>query len=158
MTKDERERLIERYAAGADEVTRSLDGFPAEAMATRPIAGKWSAREIVHHLGDSESISGARLRLLLVEEHPVIHGYDEARFAVVLRYNERDHRPSLDLFRNVRAVTTALLRTLGDADWSRQGWHSDLGLYTTGRWLEIYAAHAHNHAAQIRRLKDALTV
>ena len=46
--------------------------------------------------------------------------------------------------------------TMGEADWSRQGWHSDSGLYTAEGWLRIYAAHAHNHAAQIDRLREAL--
>ena len=33
-----------------------------------------------------------------------------------------------------------------DAEWSRQGTHSEHGRYTVERWLEIYAAHAHDHA------------
>jgi hypothetical protein len=43
-----------------------------------------------------------------------------------------------------------------DADWQIEGTHSESGRYTTEDWLRIYAAHAHNHAAQIRRLRDEL--
>ena len=156
MTRQERDRLIDRYAAGADEVVRSLEGFPPQGLTAHPIPGKWSAREIVHHLADSEATSAIRLRKLLVEDHPVIQGYDQEAFATRLGYNERDSAPALEIFRGVRAATADLLRSMKDADWARAGWHTESGLYTAERWLAIYADHGHNHAAQIRRLRDAL--
>jgi DinB superfamily len=156
MTSSERQQLIARYADGYAEVTRALDGFPAPALTAHPIAGKWSAAEIVQHLADSESVSAIRLRKLLVEKHPVIQGYDEAEFARVLRYNERELAPALDAFRAARATSLQILERMTDADWARMGWHTDGGHYTPETWLEIYAVHAHNHAAQIRRLREAL--
>ena len=53
MTPEERNDFIAKYAAGYDEVMNALDGFPADSLGAHPIPGKWSAREIVHHLGDS---------------------------------------------------------------------------------------------------------
>lgn len=156
MTPEERARLIAQYAAGYDEVENSLQGFPAASLAAHPIAGKWSAREIVHHLADSESVSAQRLRRLLTEEHAVIQGYDQEAWAVLLRYNLRDHAHALELFRSVRANTTQLLHEMGDDDWKRAGWHTESGLYTAGTWLQNNAAHAHNHAAQITRLRETL--
>ena len=156
MTKEERQKLIDRYAAGGEEVGRSLEGFPADGLTAHPIPGKWSACEIVHHLADSESISAIRLRKLLAEENPVIHGYDQDEFARRLCYNERDFTPALEVFRGVRAATTPILRLMSEPDWSRQGWHTESGLYTPEGWLQIYSDHAHNHAAQIRRLREAL--
>ena len=157
MTPEERQELISRYAAGYDEVTKSLEGFPADALTAHPIEGKWSACEIVHHLADSEMTSAIRLRLLLVEDRPVIHGYDEAAFAARLNYNERDIAPALDALRAARTTTTQLLSTMSDDDWQREGTHTESGHYTAEDWLRIYAAHAHNHAAQIRRLREAIS-
>ena len=156
MTTQEREQLVARYAAGYDEVARALQGFPAAGLTAHPIPGKWSAAEIVHHLADSESISAQRLRKLLAEEHAVIHGYDQEAWAVKLRYNEREPAPALEAFRAARATTAQLLPGMTDADWAREGWHTESGRYSAETWLRIYAAHAHNHAAQIRRLRDAL--
>src|SRR6058998_197805 len=99
MTSDERRQLIGRYAQGFSEVTRALEGFPPDGLSDHPIPGKWSAREIVQHLADSESISAQRLRKLLIETHPVIHGYDQEAYARLLRYNERDLAPALEAFR-----------------------------------------------------------
>lgn len=156
MSPEEREALISKYAAGYDEVMNALQGFPADSLGAHPLPGKWSAREIVHHLGDSESTSAMRLRRLLAEDNPLIHGYDQDQFATKLRYNERDMEPALEAFRSARATTVQLLRLMSEADWQRAGTHSESGRYTTETWLAIYANHAHNHAAQIRRLREAL--
>jgi hypothetical protein len=156
MTRQERDRLIAQYAAGYDEVAAALEDFPPAGLTAHPIANKWSATEIVHHLADSESTSAQRLRKLLVEDHPVIQGYDQEAWAEKLRYNQRELAPALAAFQAARATTAQLLSGMSDADWAREGWHTESGRYSAETWLAIYAVHAHNHAAQIRRLKDAL--
>lgn len=156
MKQEQRNELIARYSSGYDEVMDALQGFPSELFTAHPLPGKWSAREIVHHLADSEITSAIRLRRLLAENRPVIQGYDQDQFAIRLKYNERDIEPSLEALRSARATTTQILNLLTEADWNREGEHTESGRYTVENWLEIYAAHAHNHAAQIRRLRDAL--
>ena len=64
---------------------------------------------------------------------------------------------ALDLFRTVRETTFQILQVMTDEDWKRAGWHPEHGLYTATLWLQIYAEHGHNHAAQIRRLRTALS-
>lgn len=156
MNPEERRALIAQYSAGYDEVVKALDGFPAASLSAHPIAGKWSAREIIHHLGDSESTSAWRLRRLLVEDSPVIQGYDQDEFATKLHYNDRDMAPALEAFRSSRATTVQLLSMMTEEEWEREGTHTESGRYTVENWLKIYADHAHNHAAQIQRLKEAL--
>jgi hypothetical protein len=157
MTPEERNRLVERYATGYGEVMKALEGFPKKSFGTHPLAGKWSAREIIHHLADSETWSGVRLRKLLSEEFPVIYGYDQEAYAILLRYNLReDTQPSLDAFRAARESCLQIMHVMEDEDWSRRGWHMEHGLYGVTTWLQIYASHAHDHAAQILRLKDTL--
>jgi hypothetical protein len=156
MTREERQELIARYRDGYDEVVRSLEGFPEGELGAHPLPGKWSAREIVQHLADSEMTSAVRLRRLLTEERPQIQGYDQDAYATRMRYNERDIAPALEAFRGARATTTQLLEAMTDEDWAREGTHTESGRYTAEDWLRIYAAHAHGHAAQIRRLKEEL--
>src|SRR5678816_657924 len=130
MTPEERKDLITKYAAGYNEVMDALKGFPADSIGAHPIPGKWSAREIVHHLGDSESFSAARLRKLLVEENAVIQGYDQDAYASKLRYIERDMAPALEAFRSSRESTVQLLHLMTENDWQRVGTHTCL-LYTS---------------------------
>jgi hypothetical protein len=157
MTPEERQELIAQYGAGYEEVMRSLEGFSAASLTAHPLDGKWSACEIVQHLADSEMTSAIRLRLLLVEDNPVIKGYDQDLFAVRLGYNQRDVTPALDAFRAARATTSQLLAMMTDDDWKREGQHTESGRYTAEDWLKIYGTHAHNHAAQIRRLREVIS-
>jgi len=156
MTSEERQQLMAAYNDGYGEVAAALEGFPQDSLTARPIAGKWSAAEIVHHLADSETTSGLRLRRLLVEDHPLIQGYDQDAYAAALNYNRREIAPSLEAFRAARATAAQLFEFMSDDDWQREGTHSESGSYAAEDWLKIYAAHAHNHAAQIQRLKEAL--
>jgi hypothetical protein len=93
---------------------------------------------------------------LLVEDNAVIQGYDQDEYATRLRYNERDLAPALEALRSARATTVQLLNLMSEDDWKREGTHTESGRYTTETWLTIYAAHAHNHAAQIQRLRETL--
>ena len=158
MDPQARSKLIAKYNDGYKEVSDALKGFPSELLTARPLPGKWTACEIIHHLADSESTSAQRLRKLLVEDHPEIQGYDQDQFAILLKYNERDPGPALDAFRAARATTAQVLALMSDDDWQREGQHTESGRYTAENWLMIYAEHAHNHAAQIRRLRSALNI
>jgi len=157
MTQADRKDLIAEYAAGYDEVARALEGFPKEKLTSNLIPGKWSAAEIVQHLADSEMTSAIRLRRLLTEDNPVIQGYDQDQYSTKLRYNERDIAPALEAFRAARATTAQLLERMTEEDWRREGTHTESGRYTAEDWLRIYAAHAHGHADQIRRLREKLS-
>src|SRR5262245_4917604 len=157
MTQAERKDLIAKYAAGYDEVRSALEGFLKDKLTANLIPGKWSAAEIVQHLADSEMTSAIRLRILLVEDHPVIKGYDQDLFATRLRYNDRDIAPALEAFRGARATTVQLIERMTEEDWRREGTHTESGRYTAENWLEIYAMHAHGHADQIRRLREKLS-
>src|SRR5258706_7504285 len=156
MTSQERQELIAKYNEGYNEVLTSLEDFPAHLLTAQPIPGKWSAAEIVHHLADSETASGLRLRRLLVEDHPLIQGYDQDAYADRLHYNKRETAPSLEAFRSARSTAAQLFEFMSAEDWQREGTHSGSGSYSAEDWLTIYAAHAHNHAAQIRRLRETL--
>jgi hypothetical protein len=157
MTGDERRELIARYARGYDDVVEALHGFPEGQLAAHPLPGKWSAREIIQHLADSEMTSALRLRRLLVEDKPIIAGYDQDLYARRFNYNDREIAPALDAFRAARETTLQLLEMMGEADWQREGVHTESGRYTAEDWLRIYAAHAHGHADQIRKLREGLS-
>jgi hypothetical protein len=157
MTKEERQELISKYEAGYEEVTQALRDFPSEQLTTRAIPGKWSACEIVQHLADSEMRGAIRLRQLLTENRPQIQTYDQDAYAERLYYNARtDIAPALDAFRGARATTLQIFSTITEEDWLREGSHPEHETYTAEKWLEIYANHAHEHARQIRRLKEAM--
>ena len=154
MDDHERRRLIGQYRDGYRAVAEVLDGITHEELDARPGPGRWTAREIVHHLADSEMTAAIRLRLLLASTRPAIQGYDQDEFARKLHY-DRPYQSSLEAFRYARQCTAEILERLTDAEWLREGTHSEMGRYGVDTWLKIYAAHAHKHARQIREARDA---
>jgi hypothetical protein len=154
MDVETRKKLIEQYRDGYRVVADALVGAADEERDARPAPGKWSAREIVHHLADSEMTSAIRLRRLIAEDKPVIVGYDQEEFTRRLHY-DRPIEASMRAFAAARETTGELLDRLSEAEWAREGTHSESGHYTVAMWLAIYAKHAHGHADQIRRARQA---
>jgi hypothetical protein len=155
MDNDTRRKLVAQYKDGYRVVVDALAGATDAELNASPAPGKWTPREIVHHLCDSEMTAAIRLRLLIASDRPQIAGYDENAFARHLYYDTRSIQTSLEAFKAARLTTGEILDRLSDAEWQREGTHSEIGAYSVERWLEIYAAHAHNHAGQIRVARES---
>lgn len=150
MTPSERRALVDRYRDGYQAVVDALAEVDLDASAAD---GGWTPRQIVHHLADSEMTSALRLRRVLAEDDPTIQGYDENAYARIFRYVDRPIEPSLVAFRAARETTLQILERLTEDEWARRATHTESGEYGVEIWLEIYAAHALDHAEQIRRCK-----
>jgi hypothetical protein len=154
MDADTRKKLIDRYKDGYRAISDALVGATDEELDARPAPHKWTAREVVHHLADSEMTAAIRLRLLVAVDNPQIVGYDQDQFARRLHY-DRPFESSLEAFKGARRSTAELMDAMTDAEWAREGTHTEHGRYSVSRWLEIYGEHAHKHADQIRVARES---
>ena len=149
MTVQEREALVAQYARGAQRIQEALARVPKEALQWRPEPGKWSVHEVIVHCADSESNAALRIRYLLAEKEPLIVGYDQDAWARVFDYHAQPLEESLAVATAARSRTVPLLRAMRDAQWKKQGRHTESGAYTPEDWLRVYAAHLEGHARQI---------
>jgi len=146
----ERTTLLDRYRAGTAAVEEALAGITDEELDRAPAdSDEWTAREVAHHLADSESMAYIRLRRLIAEDFPSIAGYDEPEWARRLHY-DRPIASALAVLTAVRAASLELLERLSPDEWTRRGIHGESGAYGVDEWLRIYAVHPHDHADQIR--------
>ena len=99
--------------------------------------------------------SAIRLRMLIASDRAAIAGYDQDEYATRLYYMDRPIEASLDAFNAARRSTAEILDRMTEAEWLREGTHTEHGRYSVHMWLEIYAAHAHGHAIQIRAARAA---
>lgn len=151
MDRATRDALVQQYKQGAAEVRKAVAEAEADnGLDRRPAPNEWTAREVAHHLADSELTSAIRLRLLLAVDGPTIHGYDENAFAQRLHY-DRPVEASLNAMEAARASSAELLDALDEDDWKRSGTHTESGEYSVSTWLELYTAHPYDHADQIRK-------
>jgi hypothetical protein len=155
MEEGTRAQLVDRYKEGTSVFAEALEGITDGELDARPGPEEWTAREVVHHMADSEMTSAIRLRRLIAEDAPRIQGYDQEEYAHRLFYAERPIEPSLEAVSAARRTTGDILDRLTDEQWARGGTHTESGPYGVEAWLEIYADHAHDHANQIRRAREA---
>ncbi|HTV07335.1 MAG TPA: DinB family protein, partial [Acidobacteriaceae bacterium] len=73
---------VDVLAETVERVRKIAESLGEERANTAPAPGKWSAREIVCHLADCETMFGVRLRQTLSEDHHVIQPFDQEKWAV----------------------------------------------------------------------------
>ncbi|HYZ13030.1 MAG TPA: DinB family protein [Actinomycetota bacterium] len=153
MEQGMRVKLVERYKEGTRVFSEAIEGITDRELDTRPGPDEWSAREVVHHMADSEMTAAIRLRRLIAEDAPTIQGYEQEEYAQRLFYSERPIDASVEAVAAARQTTADILDRLDEDQWARRGTHTESGAYGVETWLEIYADHAHDHADQIRRAR-----
>lgn len=118
----------------------------------RPAPGKWSVTEILAHLGDAEIVTAWRIRSILGAPGTPIQAYDQNAWAAAARYNERNPRQCLEVFRAVRDANLNVLKSLKPDQWKHHGLHAERGEETIERILHMMAGHDLNHLHQIEAI------
>ncbi len=142
---------IESYKEATEEFI-SLASLLTQTDLDKVKDESWTARQVIHHVADSEAQSYARLRRLIAEPGTEIQGYNEAAWGEneTLGYEVLPIEISLNVFRAVRASSLEILKRLTVDQLENAGTHSESGEYTIKTWLETYIRHPLDHAEQIR--------
>ncbi|MBK6422346.1 MAG: DinB family protein [Gemmatimonadetes bacterium] len=129
-----------------------IAGRSAEALARPEAPGKWSARQVLQHLADSELVGGFRFRMVLAHDRPAVPGYDQDRWAERLRYQDNDPATSIADFTALRRMNLVLLERATPADLARVAIHAERGEESLAHMLRMYAGHDLVHRRQIKRV------
>lgn len=115
-----------------------------------PAEGKWSAREILCHLADTEIVFAFRLRQSISDEHHVIQPFDQDRWAS--SYTPYSTDAALATFTAVRQWNVAFIQSVPAADFSKPLTHPERGTMSFGVLVETMAGHDNNHIQQIEAI------
>ena len=142
--------MAKEYESATQKFLDAVDSFPV-ANLDQPKKDGWNARQIIHHLADSESQSYARLRRLIAEPGSVIQGYDENKWAAsqVLGYKDLPIEISLALFKASREASLTIVKRLTPELLNNSGIHSQSGEYSINKWMTSYTNHPQDHARQL---------
>jgi uncharacterized damage-inducible protein DinB len=146
--------LLERFRRGPELIAVTLTGVFGEEEDFVPAPGKWSIRQIVAHVADSELVCAHRFRQMIAEENPTMIAYDQEAWAKNLDYARRKPKQSLESFRHMRAENYELLKDLPESAYARTGNHSLRGSITLRDLLELLAQHAESHARQMQSVRE----
>jgi hypothetical protein len=147
---------IEVLLTTPDRLRRALKGLTEAQLSKPPLPGKWSIKQIVAHLADGEVILGSRYRLVAAHEKPVLVGYDQDLFVVMLGVENTTTADLLDDFALARAVNIGLLERLPTESLERVGLHSERGEESILQMLQMYAGHDVHHLRQIETIRVGL--
>lgn len=143
-------QVILDYEAATKKFLIAVETFPKGDL-DKPKNDGWNARQVIHHLADSESQSCARLRRLIAEPGTTIQGYDENKWAnsPTLGYKELPIEASLALFKASRESSLQILKRLTPDQLKNAGVHTESGEYTIEKWISTYTRHPQEHAEQL---------
>ena len=146
--------LLERFRRGPEVMAVILTGVfgDEEDYVTAP--GKWTIRQLIAHVADTEIVAAGRFRQVIAEDNPTLVAFDQDAWAARLDYSRRKPKQSLESFRRLRAENYELLKRLEEAAFDRSGNHTERGPLSLRQMLEGFANHAESHARQIESIRE----
>ena len=83
--------------------------------------GKWSIKEVIGHLADTERIFSYRALRIARGDTTALPGFDENTYVPAAKFDNRSLADLVGELRTVRAATLAMLRTFDADAWRRRG-------------------------------------
>lgn len=135
-TIKETPRLLQVALAGASE------GWIDQPWAE----GKWTRRQVLAHIADTEIAFAFRLRQTMAEDAHVIQPFDQDAWAG--KYATVNAASALAMFTALRQWNVEFFESLEPEDFSKRVTHPERGTMTLRTILETMAGHDNNHLGQ----------
>jgi len=149
-------RLIEAYSRGAKLLRDAVRRVPESAWDATPIDGKWSVRQVVCHLADSEIVYADRMKRVLAEDNPTLFEADPDLHVPALFCSQRPCEAELNVIETVRTHMLPILQSCANKDFQRTGVHSTDGPMTLETLLQRITGHIPHHISFLEEKLRAL--
>lgn len=141
--------LLERYHRGIALFEDAVRQVPAARMDSAPGPGKWTARQIICHVADSEGVAIVRYRMIAAQPGSTLTAFDQELWASQTLYEFQPWEDALQAYSAMRRHNVNMLRGLPLSAWSRSAVHVERGENTLFRLVEHNATHVENHTGQL---------
>lgn len=136
--------ILEILADQIEQTVTLLSSVPPELEKHSYETGKWSVREVIGHLIDTERVFGYRAFTFARGDEGPLPGMDQDRYAKVSNAGSRSLENLSDELQAVRASTLAFFTGLPDEAWERRGIASDYS-FTVRSIPYLIAGHELHH-------------
>ena len=141
--------VIETLRSQFRETSALLRGIDPSRTTAGYAPGKWSIRDVVLHMADTERVMGYRALRIARGDSTPLASFDENVFAPMAGANSRSMDSLIDELESVRRSTIAMLEGFPDEAWGRWGTASEKSV-TVRALAWIIAGHERHHVAVIR--------
>ena len=140
----EDEDIVAALQTQLDEALPRLHAIPAARGEFRYAPGKWTLKEVIGHLSDTERVFAYRaLRIARGDTIP-LPAFDDQAWVAEMGAADRTLSDLVEEFGQVRRASLALFRHLPAAAWTRRGIASDHPA-TVRALAYIMVGHARHH-------------
>lgn len=134
-----------------DELISQVESFPEfirqipDDKATYSYAeGKWSVKEILCHIVDTERVMSYRALRFARNDMTALASYEQDEFVANGRHNERSFESIIEEFIYLRKSNIALFKTFNEVELARKGMASDR-LISVLAFIYVIAGHLNHH-------------
>ena len=147
------QNTAEVLAALAESHTETMVYFdlPAQQLDLAYAPGKWTVRQLLHHLADAETVLYERIRRGIARPGQVVWGFDQDAWAEKLNYHRRDLALDRSIYSAVRMGVMELALAHYELHGEQQYVHNETGLRTVKQEFDKVAWHNQHHLKQIRQ-------
>ncbi len=132
-----------------DETSAFLAAIPASRQDHRYAPEKWTVREVVGHILDTERILGFRLLVFARGDDPPMRRADEDLYVRNAEFSRLPMAELVEEFALLRRANVKLLEHLPDAAWNRTGVMNDTPV-SVRALAYLLAGHERHHLSILR--------
>ncbi len=136
--------VLDQLAVQLEDTVRLLQPLSEQQAGYRYAAGKWTVREVVGHVIDTERVFASRALHFARRDPAPLPGFDQDPYVAQALSDERPLRSLLAELEAVRRSTLALFRSFPTDAWDSRGM-ADGVEFTVRAVLFIIAGHELHH-------------
>ena len=141
--------LIEALEFGFEQTLDFFEKLPDDKQNYTYAEGKWTTKEILLHLIDTERVFAYRALTFARSENEILPGYDQDIFVANSRANSIDMSALINEYTTTRAATLALFRSFSKEELTRKGVASGASLSVAAAGF-IIGGHEIHHCNVLR--------
>jgi hypothetical protein len=141
--------IREILAAQADEARLLFERISDEASTRRYAPGKWTIRQVLSHVNDTERLFVFRALWFARGFDTPLPSFDQDVAIAAAAADDRPWRSHVDEFRAIRAATVPFFGTMPDEAWTRRGVASG-NPFSVRALAYIAAGHVAHHLRLLR--------
>ena len=126
-----------------------LKSIPSDKENFAYAEGKWTVKEVLGHIIDTERIMAYRLMRVARNDDTPLPGFEENSYVQNAHFSSQDFTTMIDEFKAVRNDNLCLFKSLSEEELDRRGIASNLPV-SVRSLLFIIAGHLNHHIAVIK--------
>jgi len=156
LTASERNEWIQKIQQLPVKLETAVKGLSDAQLDTPTGEGKWTGRQIAHHIADANINAYARMKLIVTEEKPILKPYDQDQWASLADCKNGQISSTLLLIKGLHERWLMFLNSLPETNWTREGIHLENGKVSLDDVLRIYSRHGETHVQQIISFREKM--